>query len=180
MLIEDVFTEIYTQRITFDKITNPTEDQIFNLIQLLQIKSYNFMLVIDELLINSQEHGGAPIEFYYGEALDSLFFAITDLGSGIHVTLPRNIKLSDIKDKASTAIIRIAMEEGITGTSTVGRGMGLAILSKFIIEKNADAIIDINFGMLKQMGSYFLEKKPSFEIQGNCVIIKIHKKELGL
>ena len=180
MLIEDVFTEIYEQRITFDKIVNPSEEQIFNLMQMLKIQSYNFMLVIDEILINSQEHGTGPIDFYHGESLDFLFFAITDKGPGIHVTLPKNAKLSDIKDKSSTAIIRLSMEEGITGTSTPGKGMGLSILSKFVSDKNVEAIVACNSGTLKQMGSYFLEKKLTFEIPGNCIVIKVQKKELGL
>lgn len=180
MFIEDVFHDIYAGKITFDQLINPTEEQVYSLLQTLKIKSKNFMVVIDELLINSQEHGGSPIDFYYGESLDFLFFAIVDKGPGIHITLPRNEKLSDIKNKSSTAIIRLSVEEGITGTSTPGRGMGLSLLSKFVADKNAEALVACNSGLLRQMGSYFIEKKLSYDIVGNCIVIKILKKELGI
>lgn len=63
MFIEDVFHDIYAGKITFDQLINPTEEQVYSLLQTLKIKSQNFMIVIDELLFNSQEHEGSPIVF---------------------------------------------------------------------------------------------------------------------
>ncbi|MEQ1665940.1 MAG: hypothetical protein ABL927_11245 [Bdellovibrionales bacterium] len=180
MLLEDVFREILNNKTNLKLIINPTEDQIFRLVSEFGFKSYNFSLVLDELLINSIEHGKPPINFYYGQNQEYYYFGVLDFGPGIHETVPRNERLRDTKNKASTAIIRLSLEEGITGTSVVGRGMGLSILSKFIQNSDSEVLIASNSGYVKQVGSNFFEKKLNNDIRANLIALKINKKDLGL
>jgi len=108
------------------------DESLFNLITSLGIKSQNLENVLTELMINSDEHGGGINIFLYGHWGKKLFFVFQDQGEGIHETIPKNQRLSDTRGKSSVSLLRLAMEEGITGTGTIGRGMGLFYLAQFV------------------------------------------------
>lgn len=178
--IEDYFLSIVGNKSPLKKIENFNESMLYDFYQQLNFNSHDLLIVLEELLINCVEHGQSDTTFYFDKKFDIHTFAVCDSGQGIHTTVPKNINLKDIKGKSSTSIIRLSLEEGITGTSKIGRGMGLHYLSKLVSQKNATALISSNSGLVIQQGDYFSEKKLNFEIAGNIIILQIHKKELGL
>lgn len=178
--IEDEFTRLVSKKTDLEIITNPTDSSLYDLIQGLSIKSMDLLIVLEELLINCKEHGAPPIEFYYGKSFGSYFFAFVDYGVGIHESIPLNIKLSDTKGKSSSSIIRLSLEEGITGTGQIGRGMGLFYLSKLVRNKNASCIVASNSGFVMQVGDYFYEKRLPFDIKKNVVLLRVKSQELGI
>ncbi len=180
-LLEDELKKIIDHQTKLTCLVNPTDQTIYeNLTTDLGLKSQDLLIVLEELLANSLEHGSLPIHYYFGQQLKYYIFCIEDFGSGIHTTIPKNSRLSDTKDKSSMSIIRLSLEEGISGTGTVGRGMGLYYLSKLIKEKGAEGLVASNSGLVIQRDNYFIEKPLVQDIKRNLVIFQIHQKELGL
>lgn len=62
--IEDFFKQIINKEISPIYI-NPTDNEIFQLFQEQQIPSQELMIVLEELLYNSEEHGKNPICLYF-------------------------------------------------------------------------------------------------------------------
>ncbi len=178
--LEDILQSLVNNKIYLKKIFEFDEKKLFNFYIETGIKSQDLLVVLEELLINSQEHGKTNVDFYYDKKINYFTFVIIDHGEGIHNTVPHNVRLQDIKGKSSSSILRISLEEGITGTGVIGRGMGLYYLSKFIKEKNATCLLASNSGMVIQDGSVFFEKALKSDIKMNCIIIQVHESELGL
>lgn len=156
-----------------------TDQTLFDLMASLNIKSQDLLIVLEELLMNSMEHGNSSPTFFYSTG-EVLFFVLRDKGMGIHENIPQNPRLSDTKGKSTTSILRLALEEGITGTGTVGRGMGLFYLSKFVSEHDAEAIVASNQGYIHQNRHQFLEHTTANDTGGTIVILKVKASEVGL
>lgn len=179
LYIQDFFEQILQKEIT-PLFINPTDNDLFELFQTQDIKSRELLVVLEELLFNSEEHGNKPIHFYFHKFFGNIMFAIEDFGTGIHSTLPENLRLSDIKGKKSSSILRLSLEEGITGTAIVGRGLGLFYLSKFVSENNAEALLASNSGFVIQNNKYFFEKELDSDINRNILIVKVSEQKVGL
>lgn len=107
-------------------------------------------------------------------------FALEDYGPGIHTTLPANARLSDLKGKKSSSLLRLALEEGITGTAQIGRGLGLFYLSRLVADNHAETLLASNCGLVIQHGDVFYEKDLKNDISRNLIIIKIIEPKAGL
>lgn len=180
-LLEDEFKKIIDHQTNLACLVNPTDRTIYEIVTTdLGLKSQDLLIVLEELLANSQEHGALPINFYFGQHSEYYIFCIEDFGPGIHTTIPKNSRLSDTKDKSSMSIIRLSLEEGISGTGTLGRGMGLYYLSKLIRDKGTECLVASNSGVVIQKSDYYIEKPLTQDIKRNLVIFQVHQKELGL
>jgi hypothetical protein len=179
IFIEDYFNQIIKKQIN-PNLINPSDNDIFELCKGQNIKSQELLVVLEELLFNSEEHGQRPINLYYTKFLGYVILAIEDFGKGIHITLPCNQRLSDIKGKKSSSILRLSLEEGITGTGQIGRGLGLFYLSKFLSENNAEGLVASNSGLVIQNCNIFYEKELLEDIDRNLVIIKVSANRIGL
>ncbi len=176
MKLENIFLKILKNRSPSKQIKRVIADEtsLFDEYQHFQINDVEVLVVMEELLLNSYEHGRKQkIEIFMGKIKDEFIFIIRDEGEGIHNTVPKNPKLVDIKNKSSSAIARIACEEGISGTGIVGRGLGLHLLSQLCTKKNGDILIACNAEVLVQSGDQFLQKKQFENIIGTFVCFKI-------
>ena len=158
----------------------PLDDQkLFDLARELGIRSQDFIIVLEELLINCQEHGDGIASMQYAVADDLFIFRLSDRGSGIHRSIPRNPRLSDTLGKASSSILRLALEEGITGTGQIGRGMGLSLLSQFVRRSSTEAIIASDHGCVTQQGDRFSECILQKDVLGTVVLLKVARSDVG-
>ncbi|MBK7961385.1 MAG: hypothetical protein IPK04_09415 [Bdellovibrionales bacterium] len=179
IFIEDYFDQIINKEVV-PILINPTDIDIYELFQTQKIRSQEFLIVLDELLFNSEEHGQRPINLYLKKSFGSLVVAIEDFGQGIHTTLPCNQRLSDIKGKKSSSILRLSLEEGITGTGQVGRGLGLFYLSEFVLEKSAECLVASDSGLVIQSAQIFYERALAADICRNLIVIKVLADRIGL
>jgi hypothetical protein len=147
------------------------ESALFNAFNDLEINNPVLLSVLEELLLNSMEHGKKPIELFLSRKKRILFFGIWDNGVGIHKTIPNNPKLSDTKDKTSSALIRLALEEFITGTGQIGRGVGLSLLSKFVANSKSCLLIWANQSWVFQEKSDFFESPSTKPIAGTMILL---------
>ncbi len=177
-MIRKVFNSILEDNSILKKIDNANEYTIYESLISEKIKSQDLAIVLEELFINSTEHGKSNPNFYFDKINDFYFFAIIDYGSGIHTTIPKNNNLSDLKLKTSSSIIRLSLEQGITGTGQIGRGQGLFYLNTLIQQKSGMALIASNSGLVLQDKNIFTTETLSTDIQANCIILQIHEKEL--
>jgi len=178
--IEDVFEAIVSGQTQLKKIDSIDDQKLYDFYLSIGAKSQDLLVVLEELLINSQEHGKNPISFYYDKLMNVFTFAVVDSGFGIHSTVPNNVHLKDVRGKSSSSILRLSLEEGISGTGQVGRGMGLYYLSKLATEKKATVLLSSNAGLVIQQSNLIYEKKLASDIKCNCVIIQINAKEIRL
>lgn len=176
--IEDQLHEILNNKSTLVNVSPINASSIYDVLQSLGVKSQDLEVVLEELLINAQEHGKGPIGFSYGKLMGTFTFVFYDTGEGIHVTIPKNQRLSDLKGKTSTSILRLALEEGVTGTGVVGRGMGLFYLSKLVSQKNAECLIASDSGVVVQKGNLFFEKTLATDLKRTIVVLQIKETEV--
>jgi hypothetical protein len=177
-MIRDIFNSILSKNSIIKKIENVNEYTIYDALQSAQIKSQDLIIVLEELFINSTEHGKSNPDFYFDKINEFYFFAVIDHGAGIHTTIPKNINLSDLKLKASSSIIRLSLEQGITGTGQAGRGQGLFYLNTLIQQKSGLALIASNSGLVLQNKNIFTTETLPVDIQANYIILQIHEREL--
>jgi len=177
--IEQIFFTAINNHLTLKKLTPLSDQSLFELLESLNIKSQELLIVLEELLMNSIEHGGGQMQFHYDLIDDHFYFVLQDKGDGIHKNVPRNPRLSDTAGKSTTSILRLALEEGITGTGTIGRGMGLFYLSKFIHENDAESIVASNGGMIIQQKGQFSEKAVGKDVEGTLILIKVKASLVG-
>lgn len=78
------------------------------------------------------------------------------------------------------SILRLSLEEGISGTGQIGRGIGLYYLSRLVQETGGECLIASDRGTVVQSGSQFFEKSLSQDTKGSVVVLKMTNKELGL
>lgn len=182
MMIRKIFNSILLQNSTqsslLKKIDKANEYTIYDTLQSAEIKSQDLIIVLEELFINSTEHGKSNPDFYFDKIDDYYFFAVIDYGAGIHTTVPKNNNLSDLKLKTSSSIIRMSLEQGITGTGQAGRGQGLFYLNTIVQQKNGYSLIASNSGLVLQNKNVFTTETLPSDIQANCIILQIHEKEL--
>ena len=176
--IEDIFTSIFSNNHGLKVIESLTDENLFKFYLENSFNSQDLLIVLEELVINSQEHAKSEIVFMYGRENDYFTIVLIDKVAGIHTTIPNNSRLQDVKGKSSASILRLAVEEGISGTGVIGRGMGLYYLSKLVKEKKAIALLASNGGQIVQQGDYFYEKNLSNDIPGTCIILLIHESEV--
>ena len=60
---------------------------------------------------------------------------------------------ADVKGKAAAALVRLACEEGVTGTGVKGRGIGLHLFSDFIRKRNGEGLVFSDGGLFVQVGN---------------------------
>jgi hypothetical protein len=181
MSLQSIFLKIISADKNLNCLRNVTDPIFFDLIyNQLHIKSQDFLVVLEELLMNSKEHGRVDADLYYGSLEDKIWFAITDKGSGIHSTIPLNQRLSDLSGKTSSSILRLSLEEGITGTGKLGRGMGLYYFNKFIVDHEGEGIISSNSGLVHQKSDQFFEKTLSQDTGSNVILLMVPKIKVGL
>lgn len=175
MDLETVAQSILDGKPLIPKLSGSTDQILFEAMNKLGIHMADLSTVLEELLLNAREHGKKSVSVHLGRVLNSLFFAVRDEGVGIHETLPNNIKLSDTRSKSAAALMRLACEEGISGTGTVGRGVGLYLASKYCKDHNAEMLLMCDAGKLLQLQNYFLEKNmlSSEFINGTLVCLRI-------
>lgn len=180
MSLEEILNQALQKTLPFKALDPVTDQSLYELVRGLGVKSQELLIVLEELLMNSQEHGGGHPRLFYDVSDDQLCFLLRDDGQGIHQHVPRNPRLSDTKGKATTSILRLALEEGITGTGTIGRGMGLFYLSKFVSEHGAESLVASDQGMILQQGGQFYEKLTSCEIEGTMILVRVAAREVGI
>ncbi|MBF0361599.1 MAG: ATP-binding protein [Oligoflexia bacterium] len=173
MNVEDIFYSLLIQKPLITELKNSSDQTIFESLDSLGIASnVNLVTVIEELVYNAREHAKINIKVYISKIFDSLYFAITDNGPGIHNTIPCNKNLSDLKGKSSAAIMRTSCEEGISGTGVVGRGVGLYLLSEQCSLVSGEILIACNGYVLIQRQSIFMQKKLNSEIDGTIICFR--------
>ncbi len=173
MNLEDLVDSILQNAPLIKPLSLPSERQMYDTLTNLGIVDHSLLSVLDELYLNAKEHGSEKIQIYITKVFNHFYFVITDLGSGIHSTLPKNKKLSDTLGKSASALIRLACEEGITGTGVVGRGIGLHLLSDFVKNRRAESLILSDKGLMIQIGSLYMEKESRQSIAGTLVALKL-------
>ena len=178
--VESIFQSALENKLSFDVVTAVTEDKLFDLVTKLGIKSQGLIIVLEELIINSVEHGNGRPDLYFECESGLLTFIMRDRGVGIHEQIPRNPRLSDTKGKSTSSILRLALEEGITGTGVVGRGMGLYYLSKFVVDHDANCLVASNRGYVVQSRDVFHERSTNKDVDGTIVILQVANREVGL
>jgi len=178
-LVETFLDQYLNQELKLALLPSADDQSLFDLIYQLKIKSQDLLIVLEELVINAKEHGDGLPQFYHGKNEPDFTFLISDRGVGIHERVPVNPRLSDTKGKSSSSIIRLALEEGITGTGTIGRGMGLYYLSRFVRQTQATALIASDRGCVIQQGDVFHEKDLSKDIQSTVIVLVVHAAEVG-
>jgi hypothetical protein len=156
------------------KINPFDHNAIYEVLNKNQINLPVLHTVIEELFINAQEHGqNKKIEGFAKIINDFFYFVIKDEGPGIHQTIPNNKSLIDLKDKSSVAITRVAIEEGVTGTGTKGRGVGLFLLQDFIKKNDAEALLISNSGQVLVKRHETVEKSWEKNITGSVIALKV-------
>jgi hypothetical protein len=177
---EPILNQYLKGQLKFSFFESITDQNLFDLVQKIGIRNQNLVVVLEELIINSREHGGGASRFYYDQHSSNLTFVIVDKGGGIHEKVPMNPRLSDTKGIASASIIRLSLEEGITGTGQVGRGMGLYYFSQLIKNCNAEGLVASDKGCVVQKGDEFFEKDLTQDTKATILILQIGVKEAGL
>ncbi len=172
--LEDLAESIVKDRPLIPAIPSATDNGIFDRLHNLSVSDTEIMVVLEELLLNAQEHGQRKaIAVHIEKHLGWLIAAVRDQGPGIHATLPLNPRLSDTLGKSAAALTRLATEEGITGTGTHGRGIGLHLLSEVIRSRNGESLVLSDGGLFVQVGDLYLERKARFPILGTLVAFKV-------
>lgn len=173
MNLEDLALSILDDKPLIAELPDSTDQALFDAATLSGLSSHtDLMVVLEELLLNAREHGKDSPRVYLAVQDGWIYYAVTDLGSGIHQTIPANPKLSDTRGKATTALLRLACEEGITGTGTLGRGVGLYLLAQYCSKQNAEGYLWSNGGVLRIIGSQFQESLSNEPITGTIVCLK--------
>jgi hypothetical protein len=174
MNLEDIAESIIHHKPLLPAIPSASNNGIFNAMRDLSVTDLEIQAVLEELLLNAQEHGqGRGVTIYMGRHLGWFFVAIRDEGPGIHATLPKNPRLADTQGKSAAALIRLAVEEGISGTGSIGRGIGLCLLSELVHLRRAESLIISDGGLFVQVGDIFLERGARLSIHGALVAFKI-------
>ncbi|MEK6705268.1 MAG: hypothetical protein AABZ06_05725 [Bdellovibrionota bacterium] len=172
--LEDIAESILQGKPLLPLLKDSSENGIFNALSDLGMADIEIQAVLEELLLNAREHGqNKNIMIYMGCHVGWFFAVIRDQGPGIHMTLPKNPRLADTKGKSAAALIRLAVEEGITGTGTVGRGIGLHILSELVSSRRAESLVISDGGLFVQVGDVFLERYARIPTDGTLVAIKV-------
>jgi two-component sensor histidine kinase len=151
------------------RLRQTDDSRLFQLLQELGITSLSVQLVCEELFLNAQEHGQTAVQTFAVRQADRLYLAFLDRGPGIHQTLPRNPRLSDLRGKSASSLLRLSVEEGITGTGVLGRGVGLSLLSRLIQEQNGEAVLISDGGLLVQVGQVSQNPPSLFQLEGTLV-----------
>jgi hypothetical protein len=173
MNIENLFYSVAGDNSPFPALPASDEDSIFDKFNELGISSNELMVVVEEVLINAKEHGKEPVNLYINKVLDYVYIVVSDSGMGIHNTIPENKNLKDTKDKNTSSILRLSLEEGITGTGVKGRGVGLFLLSDFCKNTDSELIIGSDSGLVYQQKDLFYTKEDrSIDIKGSIVCLK--------
>lgn len=171
---------LFTVPPEFQEVTPVDDQRLFELVTKLGVRNQDLVVVLDELLINGQEHGGGQVRLHVSVTDDSIIFRMKDNGTGIHMTVPKNPRLSDTGGKSSASILRLALEEGITGTGQVGRGMGLYYLSRFVRLNGAECQIASDHGCISQSGASFHERSLENDVGGTVIVLRVGKTEAGI
>lgn len=172
MTIEDVFHSIVHPPALIDTVSEVSDNGLFNAYSQMGINDTELLVVMEEILINAQEHGKKDIQLFMGHQLDFYFFACQDKGSGIHKTLPKNPALADLSKAKTGALLRAACEEHITGTGVLGRGLGLYLLSDFCEKRKAEFLIASDFAILIKNHNIFMQKEMDIDIPGTIICLK--------
>ena len=175
MQLEDIVQSVIDGKSLIAQLPGTTDQALFDFMKDSGFSSrHELMTVFEERLINAREHGGGKsLAVFAQKLMGFLYFVIVDRGPGIHTTLPRNPHLSDTKGKSPMALIRLAMEEGITGTSVVGRGVGLYLLSDYINRNGGEAILISDGGLVVQVRDVSMQEKSSHPWDGTLIAVKV-------
>lgn len=125
---------------------------------ILQLSSYlpggkniDLIACLEELKINATEHGKQKYTLWYTLKNKMLYCAVEDEGIGICNKLrPILIKSFTTADITCAAILRIALDIGVTSTGVVGRGQGLGFVSEFVRNVDGEMLISSSSGILLQ------------------------------
>jgi hypothetical protein len=169
--LEDFAESILKGQSFVQELEQVRDQDLYQLVSDLTITDTQLVVVMEELLMNAREHGASPIRIFAGKRFGKFYFSVWDLGNGIHSTIPNNKFLSDTRDKSASAVIRLACEEGITGTGILGRGVGLHLMSSFCKERREECLLLSDGGFVLQMGDQFFEKAHP-PIQGTLVCLR--------
>lgn len=174
MNIEDIASSITASRPLLDLLHESTDEALYQGLKNLECNDIDLLTVLEELLLNAREHGKPPVRLFLSKRIGgTLYFTIDDQGVGIHETIPHNPNLSDTRNKSPSSIVRLACEEGITGTGQKGRGVGLYLLSSFCRVRNAEMLIRTDAEQVMQVHDVFLEKKLSQSMTGTLICLKV-------
>lgn len=171
MNIEDFAQSILDGRPWVPALTDASDRALSEGLDVLGISRVDVQVLFDELLINGREHGRAGVQVYLGKLLNFLLFAVRDHGIGIHESVPKNPKLADTHAKSASAILRLACEEGITGTGTIGRGIGLHLLAEFCERNDAQSLLVSDGGRVLKVQDVFIEKDHAPAVEGTLICI---------
>jgi signal transduction histidine kinase len=173
MNLEDIAESVIKGRPLIDEVRPADENSLFAAFGALQVHDSEAQTVLEELLLNAREHGkNQGLRLFLSKHLGTAYFVIKDEGRGIHDTVPQNPRLSDVKGKAAAAIIRLACEEGVSGTGVRGRGIGLHLFSQFIKKRQGEGLVLSDGGLFVQVGDVFLERTSQHDIQGTLIALR--------
>lgn len=115
--------------------------------------------VFAELALNAVQHAESPIgafgllQFYqFGGGQQRFVCTVADGGIGIRRSLERNPKLEEMVPYDWTAI-ELAVQEGVSGTGTQTRGIGLFGIVEDMRKSGRHLIIHSGLGMLEIAGA---------------------------
>lgn len=113
--------------------------------------------VFAELVMNAVQHSQSEIgclgliQFYQSESGERFVCAVADGGIGIKASLESN---PDLRHRATYdwTAIEMALEEGISGTGSSRRGIGLFGVAEDMAKPGRQLIIHSGIGLLRRTG----------------------------
>jgi hypothetical protein len=140
-----------------DRITNLAHDRL----QETAVGAANLYPIVSEvfaeLAMNAAQHSGSEIgafgliQFYEFSDGQKFVCAVADGGIGIRRSLERNPELTDRVSYDWNAI-ELALDEGITGTGSKRRGIGLFGVAEDMSKPGRQLMIHSGIGMLQAAG----------------------------
>ncbi len=140
-----------------DRITNLAHDSL----QRTAVGAANLYPIVSEvfaeLAMNAAQHSGSEIgafgliQFYEFADGQKFVCAVADGGIGIRRSLERNPELTD-KVPYDWNAIELALDEGISGTGSDRRGIGLFGVAEEMSKPGRQLIIHSGIGMLQTVG----------------------------
>ena len=113
--------------------------------------------IFAELALNAVQHAASPvgafglIQFYQGEIRRRFVCTVADGGIGIRASLERNPSLRR-RVPYDWAAIKLAVKEGVSGTGSERRGIGLYGVAEDMRQADRQLIIHSGIGMLLRTG----------------------------
>lgn len=139
-------------------------------LSVLQLLSYCFYEILDNVLTHSEKSCGTVISQYIPQE-NAIRILVVDDGIGIKASLSENEAYSDITEEEA---IRKCIEDKVTD----GKGMGFGLYSTLCLIRNAGIRLEIHSGSHILVSDGKTERiEPSSEWQGTILFLEIHSNK---